>query len=222
MNKKLSRVWQREEGSATFAVYKLAEAPIYLIRLEGHLYDTSSPDCIDHEAAQGKACEFVKRQAPKGLVWDLTGALSAERQMRIDLKGYDTIFNLEDCRTIMVLGQNLDAETRAALQPKFRQQADTIEEALDLLMEPTETDLRAPTLAAAGVGNAGQSITVKGVLFQGEFKGKKILIGASLGRTLIGLTALIAAKGLWGIAGSFVAGAALVVLAQVLWHLLRK
>jgi len=221
MSKKFVRVWQRQEGNATFNVYKLSESPIYLVRPEGHLYDTSSPDCIDHEAAQGKACEFVKRQAPEGLIWDFTGTLSAEQQMRIDLKGYDTVLTSEGCRTIMVLGENLDPETCAALQPKFRL-AETIDQALQMLKKPNETDLRSPTVAAAGVGNAAQSITVKGVLFQGEFKGKKILIGASLGRTLIGLTALIAAKGLWGIAGSFVAGAALVVLAQVLWHLLRK
>src|SRR6185312_16084546 len=144
MKKKLIDVWQREEGSATFAVSRLAEAPIYLIRPEGHLYDTSSPDCINHEAALGKGCGFVKRHGPKGLIWDLTSVLSVERQIRIDLKGYDTIFNLEGCRTIMVLGQDLDAETRAALQQKFRQQADTIEEALDMLMESNGADLLAP------------------------------------------------------------------------------
>lgn len=217
MNEKFRKVWQRHEGSATFNVEKFAKDPIYLVRLEHHLYDTSSPDCIDHEAALGKTYEFVKRQAPEGLIWDLTGALSAEPQIRIDLKGYDSVLQLEGCPTIMVLGDNLDAETRAALQPKFRQ-AVTIEEAQQMLMKPHGTDLQSPTVATASVGCTPQSVTVKGVIYKDD----KILIGASLGRTLIGLLAVIAAKGLWGIAGSFVAGAALVVLAQVLWHLLRK
>lgn len=211
MKKKLIDVWQREEGSATFAVSRLAEAPIYLIRPEGHLYDTSSPDCINHEAALGKGCGFVKGHGPKGLIWDLTSVLSVERQIRIDLKGYDTIFNLEGCRTIMVLGQDLDAETRAALQQKFRQQADTIEEALDMLMESNGADLLAPAGVTANAGRSDQSVNVKGVIYKDD----KILIGASFGKTLIGLLALISIKGGWGL----VASATLAVLVLILWHL---
>ncbi|HZI58841.1 MAG TPA: hypothetical protein VFF39_18810, partial [Verrucomicrobiae bacterium] len=146
----------------------------------------------------------------------LTGTLSAERQMRIDLKGYDTVLDLDGCKTVMVLGENLDAETRAALQPKFRQ-APTIDEALRKLMKADETKPHPAAVAAAGVGNAAQSVTVKGVIYKDD----KILIGSSLGRTLIGLLAVITVKGLWG----FVAGAAfgvliaLVVLVQLFWHL---
>jgi hypothetical protein len=216
MDTKFRRLWQRSEGNATFTVEKFAEGPIYLMRPEGHLYDTSSPDCIDHERALGRAHEFVKRQSPECLIWDLTGTLSAERQMRIDLKGYDTVLDLDGCKTVMVLGENLDAETRAALQPKFRQ-APTIDEALWKLMKADETKPHPAAVAAAGVGNAAQSVTVKGVIYKDD----KILIGSSLGRTLIGLLAVITVKGLWG----FVAGAAfgvliaLVVLVQLFWHL---
>lgn len=217
MNTKFRQVWQRPEGQATFSVEKSEKDPIYRVRLEDHLYGTSSPDCVDHEQALGKTYEFVKRHSPEGVIWDLTGALSAEPQIRIDLTGYARVLQLDGCQTIMVLGENLNAETRAALQPKFRQAA-TIEEALQLLMKRDGADLQSPMVAAASVGGTAQSVTVKGVIYKDD----KILIGASFGRTLIGLLAVIVAKGLWGLAGSFVAGAAAVILVQVFWHVLKK
>jgi len=209
MRTRFENIWKSEQGSATLIIEKMVGVEVYWARLIDHFDEQGEGDCQHSEKLVGQACEFLVRIEPESLVWDGSVLLSADPQIRRDLKAYDSVLASRGCTTAMILGSHLDPQTRAELQQMFRT-VQTEDEAIELVTRPQQSEAGLPMRLSVNVDKP-------------MYVSKNTIIGSSFGRILIAIAGLFAAAGTsWTKIGSFLAGAAFVILAQVVWHLLKK
>ena len=209
MRTRFENIWKNEQGSATLIIDKTVGTEIYWARLVGHFDEQSDGDCQHSEKLIGQACEFLVGSRPGSLVWDGTVLLSADPQIRRDLKAYNSVLASRGCKTAMILGSHLDPLTRAELQKVFRT-AQTEDEAIEMATQQRQSEAGLPMRLSVNVDKP-------------MFVGKDTIIGSSFGRTLIGMAGIFAAAGTsWTKIGSFLAGAAFVILVQIVWNLVKQ